>query len=75
MAIRKDKIDSSNKRLLDKQPLNRQRWNKNIDAHQKAVIDGEVGSPPKPIRKIVDVRNEPEVKPGEMLEDDKFTQT
>ena len=75
MTTRKDNIDPLNKRLLDKQPVDRQVWNKNIDAHQKAVIDGEVGSPPKPIRKIVDVRNEPAVKPGEMLEDDKFTQT
>lgn len=55
---------------LDKRPRDPQ-----IDAHQKAVIDGEVGSPPKPIRKIVDLRNEPQVRPGEMLEDDKFTQT
>jgi len=55
---------------LDKRPRDQQ-----IDAHQKAVIDGEVGSPPKPIRKIVDLRNEPQVRPGEMLEDDKFTQT
>lgn len=55
---------------LDKRPRGQQ-----IDAHQKAVIDGEVGSPPKPIRKIVYLRNEPQVRPGEMLEDDKFTQT
>ncbi len=55
---------------LDKRPRDQQ-----IDAHQKAVIEGEVGSPPKPIRKIVDLRNEPQVRPGEMLEDDKFTQT
>lgn len=55
---------------LDKRPRDQQ-----IDAHQKTVIDGEVGSPPKPIRKIVDLRNEPQVRPGEMLEDDKFTQT
>lgn len=48
---------------------------KSLDSPRKEVIDGEVGNPPKPIRKIVDLRNEPEVKPGEMLEDDKFTQT
>ena len=63
-------INSKTVHRLDKRPRDQ-----HIDAHQKAVIDGEVGSPPKPIRKIVDLRNEPQVRPGEMLEDDKFTQT
>ena len=69
MAINRNTVNR-----LDKRPRDRQ-LQEQIDAHQKTVIDGEVGSPPKPIRKIVDLRNEPQVRPGEMLEDDKFTQT
>lgn len=46
------------------------------DVHPDSDCVNSSNSPPTPKvkRKVVDVKNEPKVKPGEMLEDHKFTQ-
>jgi len=46
------------------------------DVHPDSDCVNSSNSPPTPPvkRKAIDEKNEPEVKPGKMLEDDKFTQ-
>lgn len=45
------------------------------DIHPDSDCVDSSNSPPLPqVRRVVDKKNEPKVKPGEMLEDAKFTQ-
>lgn len=45
------------------------------DIHPDSDCVNSSSSRPVPkVKRIVDVKNEPAVKPGEMLEDEKFTQ-
>lgn len=55
-----------------KQCLDQSRQHTDLDSENNNNGDALITS--GGIRKIVDPRNEPKVKPGEMLEDYKFTQ-